>query len=173
MVTWTSVWSSSGAKLMRPVCFGPLKDFHPIDWPGTTLVICASHWNCLPSMFTDHRDCAPKRSIFLTKSMSPGRCSKFDHASKTACTGRPMLMLFSGRKMWLSVPLDRRLNASSPPMPANVPNAAPAANPGQNSSRLMRHSFVFVSGLEQRDVDEVANSGKRKQVTAVGLQFLI
>jgi len=76
----------------------------------------------------------------------------------------------------LSVLLDRRLNASTPPIPANVPSVAPAANPDQNSSRLMCRSFIyFVSGLEQSRADEVAKhreQGCRLQGT-VGLQFLI
>src|SRR5437773_6827644 len=89
-------------------------------------------------MFTVQRDCEPERSIFFTNLIICGSRSRSDHAPNTVGTGRPMLMLFSRRRIWLSRSLENRLKASTPPMPANAPNAAPAAKPDQKFSRSIR-----------------------------------
>src|SRR5258708_15596233 len=128
---------------MRPVCLGPLSDFHPIDWWDTTCAISASQRISLPSISTVQRVVFPARSTLFTKLIHCGKRSRFDHASKTVSTGRPTFTLFSRRSARTgAIPL-RRFTASALAAAAKTPVTVPAKKPGQKLLRPITAPLSF------------------------------
>ncbi len=127
-----------GLKVTRPLCFGPLTDFHPIASFGMSWVSSATQSNFRPLMRAFQCERPPIEETLSRASTIIGSCSKSLQESNTSAGDRAICRLFSRRRIRLEPPAPTRLATSAPP-------TAVAAPQGESDPEIpLAHVFLLM-----------------------------